>query len=579
MPVLDYPRKTSTKEIIIPPFHTGHLGLIPGSEVFIGLIAQYSIEFQHEHHGCEIKVSTFQTSAKDLFRLECIMKDQPGVVERLIRSIASLDLNIVLLESSGIDHLNRHLVSMVIDWGTATKKEFKRPHDTPSNVKQQYFNLHSILPLNDRRYIELYQRIIAQCGDIIDISEDSDPLPNIFLKPFEERLFLDQESSMIERIEDITDNEASTSKNKEIKKPKRSFHVKFKIPRRILRRILHLTDRKEGEDLWYILISEPETRELRVYFPRKEREQRFVHVAFSHKDVPGALNAITRVVANSDFNIITSLLRKIETGEGVWTAVLEGAKHYGNPPSSEKERIDWLAKLLQPAANALRVAMAYYEVVIRPPLYPKPKTAHSVPLFSKVDEAERALLRGLEVSSSKKSLVDGLEKIEKQLQGDDTQKGRLSILVPVLRALKKERPEAFLSYPWNASSLAEFLREELQKNNYDVSHYQDPDLRSLTEEVIERIRAADFFIGIWHHEKELKEGGYTTSPWMPSEFGIASALGKPNTIVYSDKLHESVWHRMEKDVSKIRYSETSFAAECVPIIIDYWNEYWRNPMI
>ena len=113
--ILDYLRYSEDGAIRIPPFHTGHLGFIPGTQVTVSLMRSPA---QQESH-CEICATPFSQDAASMFRTEATMKDQIGVVHQLLAGIARLHINVVKEESSAINYLNHHQVDLVLDWRTS----------------------------------------------------------------------------------------------------------------------------------------------------------------------------------------------------------------------------------------------------------------------------------------------------------------------------------------------------------------------------------------------------------------------------------------------------------------------------
>src|ERR1700687_5911444 len=139
--ILDYLRRSSDNSIEIPPFHTGHLGFIPGTDVFVSLMQPFDKDESH----CELCATPFSQNLGSLCRLECTMRDQVGVVHRLIRAIASLHVNVVKEESSAINYLNHHQVDLVLDWRTSPYNKEFRP--TPVEVRSRYSDLQCRIPL------------------------------------------------------------------------------------------------------------------------------------------------------------------------------------------------------------------------------------------------------------------------------------------------------------------------------------------------------------------------------------------------------------------------------------------------
>jgi len=100
MIVLDYLKTTKDDKLVIPPFQTGHLGLLPDTEVHACLLAPAQEQVKH----AEVLISPYAPQPDSLARLSCTMRDQPGVVERLVRAITDLEVNIDSQESSGVNY-------------------------------------------------------------------------------------------------------------------------------------------------------------------------------------------------------------------------------------------------------------------------------------------------------------------------------------------------------------------------------------------------------------------------------------------------------------------------------------------
>ena len=106
MPILDYLRYTEPNAaadgtarnpadvVRIPSFHTGSLGFIPGVMVFVHLVDWPGRSRPPD--DCELYVSPFPPTHMDhFFRLEVILRDTPGVVNRRVEIASSLEINII----------------------------------------------------------------------------------------------------------------------------------------------------------------------------------------------------------------------------------------------------------------------------------------------------------------------------------------------------------------------------------------------------------------------------------------------------------------------------------------------------
>jgi hypothetical protein len=87
--------------------------------------------------------------------------------------------------------------------------------------------------------------------------------------------------------------------------------VAFEIDPHVAADARTATGRDEEGSLHYILVSDIESKTLRVFIPRRGREKRMVHLGFVHKNLPGALCAITDFIAASQLSIVSGLVRTI----------------------------------------------------------------------------------------------------------------------------------------------------------------------------------------------------------------------------------------------------------------------------
>jgi predicted amino acid-binding ACT domain protein len=557
--ILDYLRHSKDGSIRIPPFHTGHLGFIPPTDVSVCLMVPYD---QPESH-CELYVSPFPANIETLCRLYCMMKDRPGVVNRLIEAVAALKINIVKKESSGINYLNQHFVEMVLDWRTSPHKQFL---ETPAEVVSRYDRLKYRIPIIDYRYVRLYEEIMCRCGDVVHIDSDYGiPLPAISIVPFRGGYtWVDYEKVTIEA--------AGGGK----------YNVKFAIPDGFLEQIRRFTQHGDEEDLPYIISSETSSRSLRVFFPKKEIEPRILHVGFVHLDMPGALSAITGVLAKSGFNILTGLLRKTSWKESGYEVVLE-YKNDDPPPqvatAGYAEVFSWVKEKIE-ACNAEEIAeLERFKVSIEPPLYPKPSPAVSpLRLNLTPSHVSPKASAGSEDEKQKEFLERCFQAVVSiPIPRPELDEVRINLLRDVKYRLSTRKPVLFLSYPTAAKDHAELLKSRLEKrfpNHFEITDYQTSDFQVVVESVKDRIRRCDYFIGIWHHEELLGHHEATISPWMPFEYGIALQADKKAIVIHSDKLPQAIWKRIDPGISQPSYNDLTFLKEMVGKVLEFCGTHW-----
>ena len=173
--VLDYIKKTVDDAIQIPPFHTGHLGLVPDIEVSAGL----TIQNRGDQH-CELIVSPYEPTS-EMAQVHCIMQDRPGVVQRLLEAVSLLDINIVTQESSAINSLHHHSVDLIIDW---TSSPYAGSAGSDPRQRARYAEWQQLFPHKDARFVRLFESIMAHCGHLMVWEESGrSNMPQLLIRP------------------------------------------------------------------------------------------------------------------------------------------------------------------------------------------------------------------------------------------------------------------------------------------------------------------------------------------------------------------------------------------------------------
>jgi len=592
--ILDYMRTSEGGTIIIPPFHTGHLGFIPGTEVSVALLAPHG---SHEGH-CEILVTPFAPNFSTLCRLTCTMADHPGVVNRLIEAVASLGINIVKQESSAVNSLDHHVVELVLDWRTSRLNADAEPEEVVSKFDER---LAYRLPIHLHRYLLLYQAVMCRCGDVIVINNDFNaPLPAITITPFSDTgEWLDPVNVRIERVLDQPDGKdtedrvdparsgpagtdvgriGEPSVGRLVARQRGAARVYFDIPEKLLARIRHMTRFEKDEPLPYILSSETSSRSLRLFFPKKRVVSRIIHLAFTHMDVPGALSAITKVLADRKFNILTGLLRKKTGSTSGYEVILEYMDEKDPPPqrSDGGQLLAWISTRLADGDDASLAELNHFQVSISLPEYPK-ASQHFDPVPVRSKSSVQAGEKILPVSPQ--LLENCINRVRSALELEDKPEQRAWRLnfLESIRMVIERKPSLFLSYPRSAKEHAKMLKKAISETFGDklrVDEYQDPDFEIIVSRVLAKIQQCDFFLGIWHHDwgDGHKEPGI--SPWMPFEYGIAVSAKKKAIIIRSEDLPDSIWKRIEPAKAHPAYNDLQFAEKTVPMVIKYIQTHW-----
>ena len=255
--VIDYLKKSTSNRIVVPPFHSGHLGLLPRSaNQHIALLQSAT-----SPAGCELCITPYERELEYLFRLKCVLQEKRGVVNKLLRAIAAMGINILSWESATLESNGGHGVFMLLDWSTTTSPERVA---LPKNLQGLFFpRLSGIIPPNDLRYVRLLRQILAQCADVMlwDMEPDSNTaIPRLRLNEFEEsRVIATRGSTQLGKATERTIRLDDAG-------------VAFEIDPRVAADARMATARDESDPLHYILVSDIESKTLRVFIPRRGRE-------------------------------------------------------------------------------------------------------------------------------------------------------------------------------------------------------------------------------------------------------------------------------------------------------------------
>lgn len=531
MLVLDYPRRAADGNLTIPPFHTGHLGFLPETPVHT-----YLTHFQRKgaREYSELLITPFQRNVGEMMRLGCIMEDAPGVVERLVDAVSDLNINIVTQESAAINHLNHHLVSMIVDLSSCYL-----PRAEPrESALRDYGDYRGLVPLDDSRAVALFESIFIRCAHFIlwdDVAGTK--LPRVKL----ERIHT-QSGVAAEGIAHVE------------RKP--NFHIQISVPGNIMGRIRTDLSMTRTDEIPYLILSETEQRVLRVYFFRESIATRIVHLAFYHQDAPRALSGILKPLARAQFNIVTSLLRKETQEESVWEALLEYRGTEQLPPVESLN--EWAAEIMKASSDASDVGgLRDSQISIGKPRYPNRQDTR-VFLNEKLSSVRSSLTS---TEDAQHTVVSQLQLLaQKGMPEDDP---RVRLLMTIDRRMSG-RPVVFVSYPYRAHVHARVLHDALIPYCTIVNGMMSEG-QPILDDVVEKIKAADLFVGIWHHESEVTKD---VSPWMPFEYGVALSAGKPAIIVHSALVDEKIWKRINPGMNQPEYSDVTFSSETVPKIVE-----------
>jgi predicted amino acid-binding ACT domain protein len=573
MLVLDFVRDTPADQpsILLPRIHSGHLGFVPGTRVHVATPAPAS---RPADMRTEVLVTPFHTTPENTALVSVVLHDAVGVVRSLVQALSWLNINIEVQESSSIDHLDLHRVGMIVDLGRELTDE-----DTPERVQQLYRAYAANVPIHSRRYIQLFDMIVAQCGDALwwHTYERGRRIPALYVRPLTRRDELNPSTVIL-----------NASKDKR--------HTEIKLPENVADHIRNrlASDGKVPARVSYIFVSDTNERALRTMFLPEDKVRRMVHVGLYHNDQAGTLARLLEVIAAAEFNIVTSLLRKHSERTSAWEAVLEyqGVDAPPKKPSPRGRLPEWYRDKLIPWIHSKLLDSPEIHqidgcsVSIGPPLYP--------PRYGGADPDNR-----MDLSSGSRRTEDPPRPTNATMIGlidqrnTDVENSRL--LPPdrddaekLLKTVASHRARVrqrtlFLSYPASCRRLVEdYLRAALQpprRPAYHLTQFQDSRPPDIQEQIINLIQAADYFLAIWHPDDDnagQRVSPLRLSPWMFFEHGVAHALKKPTVVACHKGLDTANVRRLVGNAGMIMYTDANFAKDRVPVIQSSCQEVFRD---
>lgn len=605
--------------IRVPAFLTGPLGLHSNRTLDI-------MEARKTPQGdscLELIIcdSTFINPGK-IVKVQCTLWDEPGVVNKLTTAISHLGINILTVETSGIDSSDYHVVSIIAD---LTEAIF-RPDKPPEGIVGIYSAYSSLFPENDFRCQEIFEHIVAYCGSSIVFTgaSTSKPIPLIEIRLLPTGTYTHLTTCKVERSAVLHEpkNEAETTSTgvdntRATRKPQKHTHNKIALNPTVRTKVRARLGGTSPSA--YLLMADTEARVLRLFLLTERQVSTVFHVAVLHVNVPGALQEITQSFKLAGFNILASLLRTDDKSNAIWEATvsydreqaaqrqsrelsdflpldLTSSKSHemylmaeaaGQKKTAKRLlsalKLEFVAKALKNVNERLNepTISAKYEAVLDFPRYPDrgryedPETKmKGISLKSRVEsppEDETASER-IHPKNRLKRLKLAI-KAEARLFSTKSETDGNRFIEPKIAYAKRElidavsasldrrqSPRVFLSYPSSCSNHAKKLKGAIKGLKMLAIEQQDADGSEILPSIYRKIRSCDLFIGIWHPEESQKMEGdeYGVSPWMPFEYGIAMAHGQKCLVLCSARLSQRIWDRIDQGTSKPKYREDDF---------------------
>lgn len=125
---------------------------------------------------------------------------------------------------------------------------------------------------------------------------------------------------------------------------------------------------------------------------------------------------------------------------------------------------------------------------------------------------------------------------------------------------QERRKAVFLSFDFSRLDLAEGVTTYLEKvGGFEVLTGQDAS-GSISKSILQRISEADYHLSLLTKRSQLLEGGYTTSPWLLEEKGVALGLGKKIVLLVEDGV--TGFGQLQGDWQRIHFGPDTLLQAC-----------------
>lgn len=514
MLVLDFVRETSAGNptIVVPRFHTGHLGFVPDTMVHVGLLTPAGGRAHSEVpiRPTEVLVTPILRPQADFFLLSLVMKDRPGAVMHLVRAVSDLGVHIEIQESATIEQFADHRVDLLLNLrGSDLPRD---PQTIPPRIGRLYNRIAGTIPFHDLRLLDIFDRVMAHCADIIAWTDTG--LPQLTIRSLPTR-----------------DLELATP----VSLVSQGGSTLIALPELIAQRLRDALRVDTTGRLAYVFVSDTHERNLRAFFLSEDVARRLIMVGFYHPDESGMLLRLLEGVAHAGFSVVTSLLRKYAKGESIWEAVLEYQDGDAPVHATKVTPQDYGQIVLPWACDKVKCAPAFatsdgaHPIRLGPPLYPRKfRKAVGGPILIADDDAESGDARRTDARPDLAARLGDMRAAVLKLDQLDKTRAMGILDMVVERHERKLKRGLFLSYPGSAARLVNSYLVSALDDRYAVRKYDQPGGEKMREAIIGLMRASDYFIGIWH--PEVDEAGLPIdpvqmSPWLHFEWGVACSLG------------------------------------------------------
>ena len=520
MLILDGVTRVDDDQLFIPLYHRGHMSLKSGTKVTLALIPPRQHPASPQLWELIISPIDFR-SWQSLWRIDATFLERAGIVNKLLRIIATEGLNVLNEESSSIENRDLHTVELVVDTQSAG--------ETDNDIK---------------RMAALERRILALC------------MEDFYFERNEPRLRVKHMAGLHNAFEKFQRSRTRGHGVRPVQDTSFISNCRILLPTSITEPF------RSEQPMRTLLVSDTKERLLRAFFP--SAKDGFTYVRVAHQDSPGALAAITREIAKA-FDIVNSLTRIQNQGSQNHLELLLYS-HEFRLPGDEQERREIIEELLaSPALRFLNPQISYPESVAssKPQGKPPQSSGRTVHLAQRRMARINESLMTQSTAAVLQIRVDEYERLVAK-QPSFVKRDPLQQRLNKLRDLIKiegeptPQPRIFVSYDFTRSDLSEIVFKKLKRMRCRCITGANPDEAkgAFRDVIMARISTCDGFLGIWTKREDGSE-----SPWFIWELGVAQAFGLPFRLLIHEGIDAHKYLKINPERHHRTFKDSGFQQE------------------
>jgi hypothetical protein len=533
MLILDKPRPFAGEQLIVPLYHRGHLSLLVGTKIWLCLLPG-----SDPNKTPEIIVSPINYEAwADLWRISVTTHELSGVVNKILRALQNLNINVMAEESSSIERQRFHTIELVID-----ASKYIGIQDDASDKRR--IGLINSLP-------DLERSLLAAVLPYVALSSSGEPRLSIRRV---EGLF-DAAQSYSKASSEFAVNHRFRPVVAYTEVENRQGVLTLPVEIRASLRLALSEKNTDPRGSRYLLVSDTRDRYLRVYFFKQS--DLITSVTIEHDEKIGALAEITSRLHHSGFNILTSLSRlHVHGGRAQYELVLQASEEM----TSEADMRDRLKVALSDRAlvEEFKPSLGYKLNYRAPGDFDNLKSSGAT---QEVLESHNEDARNFTIEQLGRQYAIFLNKTTKEDRLRFSLAQRLLDEERRIQGKFAVRRVLFISYGFNDSDRFEKIEREAHSMGFEVRVGRHlGTARVHRDGIITIIDECTHFLGIWTAEgaKYKGSGKSWPSPWLLWELGVAEARGKRPRLLISTQIQEDAWKRVYPELPHTLFGPDEF---------------------